>query len=444
MENKLSLPYIEAIASFSDFQFKETHLKPKQKERNSERMFGEALVSLNKAKRLDTTITKLLSITFSDDLDELYTKDTCQKYHMVLGELLRKFKRYLGELVGLELKEPRPPQSEFDIALRNVGYYGEALQLLAGGVAIQRHLQVIEDKLMDFHHKRARDVANQAATPTLPDVEELGEANPENDDDEELQSVQPFANRALPMWKSTKDWLKLMVVYFDAIKIINAYYREANLKTLTIKILLGPKIDTTMLTWKGLLQDEKYIKPINGFNPFHIPTSEEIIQFLEDQLGNLDLKKGTFTILELQKKVDGLIQSSGSKAVSPVDLITLETSLLSGLRVGMSPDQDKLTKCIRSKIKELRDIDDESPESRRDFLYSIAEMLESLRKSSLFFKKLRSGSALSEGNRFSGTPHCEILLASLIIMAKSLPSSLPPGLLQELSLSHIIQVVISI
>ena len=84
------------------------------------------------------------------------------------------------------------------------------------------------------------------------------------------------------------------------------------------------------------------------------------------------------------------------------------------------------------------------PESRRDFLYSIAEMLESLRKSSLFFKKLRSGSALSEGNRFSGTPHCEILLASLIIMAKSLPSSLPPGLLQELSLSHIIQVVISI
>ena len=74
MENKLSLPNIEAIASFSDFQFKETHLKPKQKERNLERMFGEALVSLNKAKRLDTTITKLLSITFSDDLDELYTK----------------------------------------------------------------------------------------------------------------------------------------------------------------------------------------------------------------------------------------------------------------------------------------------------------------------------------------------------------------------------------
>ena len=94
MENKLSLPYIEAMASFSDFQFKETHLKPEQKERKLERTFGEALVSLNKAKRLDTTITKLLSITFSDDLDELYTKDTCQEYHMVLGELLRKFKRY--------------------------------------------------------------------------------------------------------------------------------------------------------------------------------------------------------------------------------------------------------------------------------------------------------------------------------------------------------------
>ena len=62
MENKLSLPYIEAIASFSDFQFKETHLKPKQKERNLERMFGEVLVSLNKAKRLDTTITNCFQL----------------------------------------------------------------------------------------------------------------------------------------------------------------------------------------------------------------------------------------------------------------------------------------------------------------------------------------------------------------------------------------------
>jgi hypothetical protein len=452
MEHKLSLPYIEAIASFSDFQFKETHYKPEMKERKMEWTFGNALVSLNKAGRIDTTITKLLSIIPPPESDnyselvELYTKDTCQEYHMLLGELLRKFKRNLGELAKMKLKKTGPTQSEFEIALRNVVYYGDALQMLAGGVAIQRHLQVIEDELIDFHHKRARDVANQAATPMLPDVEELIEANPENGDDEELQSVQPFANRALPMWKSAKDWLKLMVVHFDATKIISGYYREAKLNTLTIKILLGPKFDTTMLTWKGLLQDEKYIKPIIGFNPYHIPTSEEIIQFIEDQLGNLDLEKGTCTIIELQKKVDGLIQSSGSKAVSPVDLETLETSL-SGLRVGISPDQDELTKCIRSKIEELRGIDDESPkspESRRDYLYSIAEMLESLRKSSLFFKKLRSGSALSEGNKFTDPPHCEILLASLIVMAKSSPSLLPPDILQELSVSHIIQVVISI
>ena len=234
----------------------------------------------------------------------------------------------------------------------------------------------------------------------------------------------------LKLLRATQSWPEHKVIFL--------MYLEANLKMLTIKILLGPKIDTTMLTWKGLLQDENYIKPIIGFNPFQMPTSEEIIQFLEDQLGNLDLKKDTFTILELQKKVDGLIQSSGSKAVFPIDLITLETSL-SGLRIGMSSDQDKLTEYIRSKIEELRDIYDESPESRCDFLYSIAEMLESL-----FFKKLRLGSALSEGNRFSGTPHCEILLASLIVMAKSSSSSLPPGLLQELSVSHIIQVVISI
>ena len=268
-----------------------------------------------------------------------------------------------------QFPDVRPPQSEFNIALWNVVYYGEALQLLAGDVAIQRHLQVIEDKLMDFHHKWARDVANQATTLTLPDVEELGEANPENDDDEELQSVQPFANRALPMWKSAKDRLKLMVVHFDVIKIINAYYREANLKMLTIKILLGPKINTTMLTWKGLLQDEKYIKPINNFNPYHIPTSEEISRGSVRQPGS---QEGYFYDTRTAEEswwIDSIKWLQGSLPRWPYDFgdkfIRLEGWHVVWPRQinWVHQEQDKLTECIRSKIEELRDIDDESPKS---------------------------------------------------------------------------------
>lgn len=110
----------------------------------------------------------------------------------------------------------------------------------------------------------------------------------------------------------------------------------------------------------------------------------------------------------MMETVNQMIQSSSSEAV-PVSLDDLETMemQLSGLRDGISHDHAELTKCIRSKIEQLRNkLDDESSKpSRRELLYSIVGMLESLGRSSLFFKKLRGGTALSMGKRFTDVPH---------------------------------------
>lgn len=140
--------------------------------------------------------------------------------------------------------------------------------------------------------------------------------------------------------------------------------------------------------------------------------------------------------------VNQLVQSSSSEAVSLDNLKTMEMQL-SGLR-DVLPDQGELTDHISSKIGQLRNMNDGSCKpSRLELLYSIVEMLESLDVSSLIFKKLRVGTALSNGNHFSGVPHCEILLAALIAMAKTSPLTLPEDVQQELSVSHIISTFLS-
>lgn len=148
MENGLSLPYLDAIASLPTFQFKETVLQPKENEKKMEKMFGKALQSLTKAQLLTTSVTNLLAVDYQGS-DELYTEDTCQEFHQLLCELLSLFRRFLRELKSLN----NPVQSDFDRAVRKVVYYGEALQMMAGGIAIQRHFHVIEDELSILHHK---------------------------------------------------------------------------------------------------------------------------------------------------------------------------------------------------------------------------------------------------------------------------------------------------
>jgi hypothetical protein len=96
------------------------------------------------------------------------------------AELLDGFFLSLRKLKSFE----KPDQSVFDTAVQSVVSYGGALQTMAGGVAIQRHLQVIEDELTISHHERANQIA-------ILDVE----TKQEHLDDVELRNVQPFSIR---------------------------------------------------------------------------------------------------------------------------------------------------------------------------------------------------------------------------------------------------------
>ena len=90
MKSNLSKPYLEGIISLSEFQFKETHLEPKRKEVEMEETFGKALESLSNANLLDTSVVNLLALVSKRSV-ELYTKDTCQEFHLLLCSALRRF-----------------------------------------------------------------------------------------------------------------------------------------------------------------------------------------------------------------------------------------------------------------------------------------------------------------------------------------------------------------
>lgn len=52
--------------------------------------------------------------------------------------------------------------------------------------------------------------------------------------------------KVLPMLEAAKDWLKLMVVQFDAIKIVAAYYEMAAITKISIKIIVPRRQDAPL------------------------------------------------------------------------------------------------------------------------------------------------------------------------------------------------------
>ena len=90
--------------------------------------------------------------------------------------------------------------------------------------------------------------------------------------DEELYKI----SSTLPTLQAYYEWLKLMVVHFDAVhvQVLNSF-QERVWKHITIKVISTPQPDKLLMPWKKLLKNERY------FPNWLLPTSA-IIAFLEE------------------------------------------------------------------------------------------------------------------------------------------------------------------
>ena len=93
---------------------------------------------------------------------------------------------------------------------------------MVGGSIIEVHMKVI----MIAHDKSHR---------IMRDVNEEMESE-EMEQDEELYRI----SSTLPMWQAYYEWLKLMVVHFDAVCILISF-REGVRKPITIKVISTPQ-----------------------------------------------------------------------------------------------------------------------------------------------------------------------------------------------------------
>jgi len=176
----------------------------------------------------------------ADENFRLYTKDTCAEFHSLFILLLVRFEEHL-EVLGKtrgDGKVPTPCSKEFNITVESVITSGYALQRLAHGAALQMHLQTIGPS-MRLNYLSQMEMPMPA--PVV--VEEQEEF------DVDLKAVQPFVNvngaAESRLWKSYIDWLRLIMVHFDAVEILVNYFTGPSCPrdAISIHILVPPSVD---------------------------------------------------------------------------------------------------------------------------------------------------------------------------------------------------------
>jgi len=167
----------------------------------------------------------------------LYNENTYQEFHKLLCTLLDSFGKSLQALSDARdkkgnskgnLKVSVAGSAEFKACVGHVMFYGNALQCIAKGSAIDSHLQNLEPLLNNHRRPDLKKVDvedSDLAVLTQPMVKEM---------DKPPQ----------PLWKPYKEWLVLMLAHFNAVETLVDYVTGLFFcgKSISIKILVSPEV----------------------------------------------------------------------------------------------------------------------------------------------------------------------------------------------------------
>jgi hypothetical protein len=400
--NDINLSSTKSSPSFPQFQTF-TPVSSKTKHTGNDRKFFELLPNLlddfdKDAPQLRQAASEVLADPHGN-LIAAYNKDTYIEYHQVLCELLRRFIDSLESLQKFDNAGPMESES-FNLYVGRVGLAGDALQRMVGGQIIEVHMKVITTAL------------NKSSRATL-------DTNQEPEWDEELYRI----GSALPMWEAYCEWLRLMVVHFDAVRILITHLSKASFPEVTIKVITAPPPDNTLLPWKELLQNERYFD--NGITGS--TSTNDIITFLETWLDRQTPQRSSVhvnTVFEdfLKLHSEGTIKEKVDEIIQDLDF----------MGSCQSPGSEDIVNYLSSTLQSLKDA---SGEPAPKLISEISDAFRSLRDRALLFTMLKNP-------LFKGTLHCELTLACFIM-----PSEIPLAkgyepIVDELSVSCIVSTLI--
>jgi hypothetical protein len=306
---------------------------------------------------------------------EIYNQTTYVEFHLLLCDLLFRFKTSLENLQVSNnvLKD-----------LKNVATFGYYLRVMVRSYAIEIHLQTIAKFLAVDDKKKW--------TPRL-------EEDADFPDFDSLRTYSMRKGKQLLPWESYRDWLMLMVHYFDSADVLTSHVGKVKPDTISITILSPQLPDTKMLPWTKVLKTERFFRTVPGKT-----TGKEFIAFFESTpMVDDDIIKDTIDYgEELKKKLNS----------NPPPKLDKDYELLAeDVRdCGLGRDVCDDLKQIREKVLELKGVklDNQSAE-----LQKVLDMLIVFKKRAWFSKQLRKGS-LTTGQNPPGTYHCEAFLASFL------------------------------
>ncbi|KAF8349088.1 hypothetical protein F5887DRAFT_1242942 [Amanita rubescens] len=247
---KLSRPFICSLKAISSFEFKDAYPKGDSPDKALyDHIPSLALLFPGKIPNL----YELCESTASDRSARLYTVDTCTEFHWLLCKLLEMLEVRLKELHDNRLQDPE----KFLSLLRGPVLFGNALWAISRSGAVESHLKAIEAKLLLW-----QETADKGQERSGAGGGKIDGSGVEGGDDKP------------PLWMSYRDWLRLMVVHFDAVAIV---YRHVTGKYfpyegVSLRVIAPSPVDDKLLPWEELLRSQ------------HFPggCTEEIIKFLKD------------------------------------------------------------------------------------------------------------------------------------------------------------------
>lgn len=271
---------------------------------------------------------------------QLYTKDTCMEFHILLLYLLETIQEALSQLNALipspQPGDPKPTGPNIDKSLSNLFLAGDALCRIVRGSGIWHHMYNINMFLKDprrsatnpqkptlhtIHNEDKFKVVENTVTSEAvlePQVEvdvevELSQYAEWEDlvkeaddlvsepDDPVSKSDDPVSKRddpaskwddgvravqsqsyGIPLTQVYVDWLRLLVAHFDGVGIVKKYVR--NVERINVKILVAPTVTNDYLPWQELFANPEFF----GENADRI-TNDIIFQFLKGCVQKLPL-----------------------------------------------------------------------------------------------------------------------------------------------------------
>ena len=372
IDNRRSETYYDCLQGIKTFTF--TKLPFDKEKAHSDKPLAQAIHRL--AKSFQLKIPNLLEAA-GQEIIEIYNESTCHEFHLLLCELLSTYKKSLKNL-----------EKSNDILkdLKNVRVMGFYLRVLVGSYATEIHLQNIEPQLKV-------------------DSSKMWTHMPEEDPDfDRIRANSMRKGKQLKPWESYRDWLLLMVHYFDAASILTSHVSECNLmpNTISITILSPQRPEAKMLSWIDFLKDDSLFPAVTGES-----SGEEFVKFFTNT-------KVKCNVVESAIKSAELLKGELGEESNPLDPLTLDertkklADLLKGCVLGSARCSD--LEQIRDKILELKDV---KPKNQSVEVEKILDMLLVFEKRGMFSGALGKR-RLQHGEEPCGTYHCEAFLASFI------------------------------